>query len=63
VKRSGPRRVAELPPATADPEKPGAHAPNSLTLADRSVALPEHVRDLLDWLIDEELKRWLREEQ
>lgn len=34
-----------------------------LTLNDRSVALPDNVRELLDWLIDEELKRWQREEQ
>jgi hypothetical protein len=34
-----------------------------LTLHDRSVALPDNVRELLDWLIDEELKRWQREEQ
>ena len=31
---------------------------NRLTLHDRSVALPDNVRELLDWLIDEELKRW-----
>jgi hypothetical protein len=54
--------VAKPSRVTVDHEKTGAHAPNSLTLADRSVALPEHVRELLDWLIDEELKRWLREE-
>lgn len=33
----------------------------TLTLHPRSVALPDNVRDLLDWLIDEELKRWQRE--
>ncbi len=62
MKKPGPRRVAKPSRVTVDHEKTGAHAPNSLTLADRSVALPEHVRELLDWLIDEELKRWLREE-
>jgi hypothetical protein len=36
---------------------------NHLTLPDRSVALPEHVRELLDWLIDEELERWRREKR
>lgn len=39
----------------------GASAPQSanlLTLYRRSVALPDNVRELLDWLIDEELKRW-----
>jgi hypothetical protein len=36
-------------------------SPNGLTLHPRSVALPDNVRDLLDWLIDEELKRWQRE--
>jgi len=35
--------------------------PNPLTLHQRSVALQDNVRDLLDWLIDEELKRWQRE--
>ena len=35
--------------------------PNPLTLHRRSVALDDNVRDLLDWLIDEELKRWQRE--
>jgi hypothetical protein len=35
--------------------------PRALTLRERSVALPDNVRDLLDWLIDEELKRWQRE--
>jgi hypothetical protein len=48
---------------TVDHEKKNARAPNSLTIDDRSVALPEHVRELLDWLVDEELKRWLREER
>jgi hypothetical protein len=36
-------------------------SPHTLTLHERSVALPDNVRDLLDWLIDEELKRWQRE--
>lgn len=43
-------------------ENAGSSA-DGLTLYDRSVALPIHVRELLDWLIDEELKRWQREEQ
>lgn len=38
-----------------------AQPSNVLTLHHRSVALPDNVRDLLDWLIDEELKRWQRE--
>jgi len=40
-----------------------AQPSNTLTLHHRSVALPDNVRDLLDWLIDEELKRWQRETQ
>ena len=37
----------------------GASAPQSanlLTRQSRSVALPDNVRELLDWLLDEELK-------
>lgn len=38
-----------------------AQPSNVLTLHRRSVALDDNVRDLLDWLIDEELKRWQRD--
>lgn len=34
-----------------------------LTTNTLSGELPGNVRELLDWLIDEELKRWLREPQ
>ena len=34
----------------------------SLTLHERSVGLEDNVRNLLDWLVDEELERWRREE-
>jgi len=57
VEESRARRVAarhELHEFTRRP-------PNPLTLHQRSVALDDNVRDLLDWLIDEELKRWQRE--
>jgi hypothetical protein len=55
------RPRVQLQPARdrAIPARPA----NALTLHDRSVALPDNVREFLDWLIDEELKRWLREEQ
>jgi len=39
----------------------GADPSDDLTLPDRSDALPDNVRELLDWLVDEELKRWQRE--
>lgn len=60
------KRGSAVPPnarrATTGSEIDASPA-NHLTLPDRSGALPEHVRELLDWLIDEELKRWQREEQ
>jgi hypothetical protein len=34
-----------------------------LTLHQRSGGLEDNVRTLLDWLVDEELKRWQREER
>jgi hypothetical protein len=34
------------------------YSSNGLTLHERSVGLPDDVRELLDWLIDEELRRW-----
>lgn len=59
------RRAVDGPPLQGVPSdrrmKGGLDEP--LTLHDRSVALPDNVRELLDWLIDEELKRWQREEQ
>jgi hypothetical protein len=43
----------------------GIEAPTrrALTLHLRSVALESNVQDLLDWLVDEELERWQREER
>lgn len=55
------RRRAKTGAAEAENYAFATRAPNALTLHDRSVALPDNVRDLLDWLIDEELKRWQRE--
>lgn len=64
--------MTRAPRSPPRPPRPGAltTAPEitggstrALTLPDRSVALPDNVRELLDWLIDEELKRWLREER
>jgi hypothetical protein len=37
--------------------------PRLLTLHQRSGGLDDNVRNLLDWLVDEELRRWQREEQ
>jgi hypothetical protein len=34
----------------------------ALTLHQRSVGLKDNERTLLDWLVDEELKQWRREE-
>lgn len=31
---------------------------DSLTPQNRSVAVDDNVRELLDWLVDEELRRW-----
>lgn len=39
-----------------------ASSARTLTLQHRSVGLDENVRALLDWLVDEELKRWQHEE-
>ncbi len=37
--------------------------PRGLTPHDRPVLLADNVRALFDWLVDEELKRWQREDQ
>lgn len=51
------------PPDVPGNRKMVGNSMRSLTLPAQSVALPDNVRALLDWLIDEELKRWQREEQ
>lgn len=35
----------------------------ALTLYERPVLLADNVRNLLDWLVEEELRRWLHEER
>lgn len=39
-----------------------AEVPQSLTQGRQSGGLHDNVRELLDWLIDEELKRWQRQQ-
>lgn len=60
VRSSSPPRT---PNSVPDDRKMPDVSPHPLTLPAQSGALPEHVRELLDWLIDEELERWRREEQ
>lgn len=59
--RSSAPPVAPAPEPLVGARKLMDKSAHTLTLHDRSVALPDNVRDLLDWLIDEELKRWQRE--
>ncbi len=48
----------------ADGAANSVHSNDGLTRASSSADdLPQHVRRLLDWLVDEELKRWQRETQ
>ena len=65
--RAGERepRVVQRAPSNDDaqvPERAQSYH-RELTATTLSGELPDNVRDLLNWLIDEELKRWLREPQ
>lgn len=65
--RAGERepRVVRRAPSNDDaqvPERAQSYR-SELTANTLSGELPDNVRDFLDWLIDEELKRWLREPQ
>jgi hypothetical protein len=60
------RRPKAVPARPAEPRqtrKTIVRSTPALTPAAPAHELPDNVRELLDWLIDEELKRWLREEQ
>jgi hypothetical protein len=53
---SAPQVVARGPRIAESPQRP-------LTSYDRSAGVEHHVQQLLDWLVDEELRRWQREAQ
>jgi hypothetical protein len=62
------RRTSEVPTGqqgdgTGQAREPDACRPWALTLHHRSVGLEDNVRTLLDWLVDQELKRWQSEER
>jgi hypothetical protein len=59
---SSPSR-ADQRDATGQVREIEAPTRRALTLHQRSVALESNVQDFLDWLVDEELERWQREER